>query len=202
MKLLFKSRSQSLQDFFAYTIGGESGTYIEIGGNKPRHKNNTYNLDVEFGWKGFSIEYNKKYKLLWDECKERHNPCYFVDALTFDYAKQINKLNLPSHITYLSCDIEPAKNTFDALQKVISDGISFDCITFEHDNYAKQKRNEIIDYDIIAREYLIPLGYKVAVENVYVKENKNAIFETWFVKDSFDFELQQYEDWKSRIQLS
>jgi hypothetical protein len=201
MKLPFKSRSQSLQDFFAYTIGGKNGTYIEIGGNKPRHKNNTYNLDVDFGWKGFSIEYNKKYKQTWDECKERHNPCYFADALTFDYASKIKELKLPSHITYLSCDIEPAKNTFDALQKVINDGISFDCITFEHDNYAKNRRKEPLDYDVIAREYLIPLGYKVAVENVYVKQNKDAVFETWFVKESIDFNLQQYEDWKFNIQL-
>lgn len=201
MKLPFKSRSQSLQDFFAYTIGGKNGTYIEIGGNKPRHKNNTYNLDVEFEWKGFSIEYNKKYKPLWDECKERHNPCYFENALTFDYAGKIKELNLPSHITYLSCDIEPAKNTFDALQKVINDGITFDCITFEHDNYASVKRKELLDYDLLAREYLKPLGYKVAVENVYVKQNKDAIFETWFVKESIDFNLQQYEDWKSAIQL-
>lgn len=200
MKLPFKSRSQSLQDFFAYTIGGNNGTYIEIGGNKPRHKNNTYNLDVEFGWKGFSIEYNLKYKPLWDECKERHNPCYFENALTFDYAGKLKELNLSSHITYLSCDIEPAKNTFDALQKVINDGITFDCITFEHDNYASVRRKELLDYDLLAREYLKPLGYKVAVENVYVKENKDAIFETWFVKESIDFNLQQYEDWKSAIQ--
>lgn len=201
MKLPFKSRSQSLQDFFAYTIGGKNGTYIEIGGNKPRHKNNTYNLDVEFEWKGFSIEYNKKYKPLWDECKERHNPCYFENALNFDYASKLKDLNLPSHITYLSCDIEPAKNTFDALQKVINDGITFDCITFEHDNYASVRRKELLDYDLIAREYLKPLGYKVAVENVYVKQNKDAIFETWFVRESIDFNLQQYEDWKSAIQL-
>lgn len=200
MKLPFKSRSQSLQDFFAYTIGGKNGTYIEIGGNKPRHKNNTYNLDVDFGWKGFSIEFNTKFQQEWRDCKERSNPCYFENALMFDYAGKIKELKLPSHVTYLSCDIEPARNTFAALQKVINDGITFDCITFEHDNYAKKKRDDL-DYDIIAREYLIPLGYKVAVENVYVKQNKDAIFETWFVKESVDFDLQQYEDWKSRIQL-
>ena len=99
---------------------------------------------------------------------------------------------MPQRIGFLSCDIEPAANTFAALQKVIEDGISFDCITFEHDNY---KSNT--DYDIIARKYLLSKGYKVAVENVYAMNKPQRIFETWFVKDDVEFNQMTFDEWKS-----
>jgi hypothetical protein len=200
MNIPFKSLSQSMQDVFAFSVGGKNKTYIEIGANKPRHKNNTYNLEINLGWNGFSIEFNRKFEPAWAECKERSNICYFDDALTFYYIGTIKNLKLPNHITYLSCDIEPPSNTFAALQRVIEDGISFDCITFEHDNYASAKRRgSNTDYDIEARNYLSERGYRVAVENVYVKSNKDAIFETWFVNNNIDYPTMTYEKWKEWV---
>lgn len=192
----FKSRSQAYQDVFADLVARHH-TYIEIGAYKPVHKNNTYNLDAGLGWRGFSIELNQKWKVGWDECLDRHNKVFWEDALTFDYAGQCRAIGLTDRIGYLSCDIEPPKNTFAALQQVIEQGLVFDCITFEHDNYAKKKRGDL-DYDIVAREYLVSKGYRVAVSDVYCRDPQ-FVFETWFVYNDIDFEQQSFDQWKKQI---
>lgn len=194
--LTSKKRSQSYQEFFAFSIGGPNGTYIEIGAFKPVNKSNTYALETDQGWKGFSLELNQKYKAHWEGCVERKNPVCWENAITFDYKSQIEKLNLPTRLNYLSCDIEPPGNTFEALKRVIEQGIEFDCITYEHDNYANPNGP---DYNIIATEYLKSKGYKVAVTDVYASDNTEAIFETWFVKDDIKFTETSFTNWKKEM---
>jgi len=191
MKLPFKSKSQSLQDVFAFQVCNFK-TYIEIGANHPAKKNNTFNLENN-GFKGYSIEFDKKWRPDW-QSSTRKNPCYFHNALEFDYLRHNNDLHLPKRIGYLSCDIEPPKNTYSALVRVIEQGISFDCITFEHDAY---KSNA--DYNQLAKDFLAKHRYKVAVKNVYHKENVDRFFETWFVKDDIDFTTIEYHTWKKLI---
>lgn len=181
--------SQAGQDMFASDCIGMGGTYIEIGGHLPRKRSNTYNLEVLQNWKGFSIEFDMQYKSEWDNCPQRKNPIYWGDAITFNYKNALEDLNMPKHINYLSIDIEPPENTFKALQKVISDGITFDVITFEHDRYQCEE-----DYHTIACNYLIPLGYKVAVRDVWHKV-PTRIFETWFVKEDIPFAEVDYDTW-------
>jgi hypothetical protein len=195
-----KRLSQAYQEFFAYSIGGgRDKSYIEIGAYRPRHRSNTYSLEVLEGWKGFSLEYNVKHKLGWDECVERKNPIYWADAMTFDYRSHLKNLKLPNRITYLSCDIEPPNHTFKALQQVIEQGVEFDCITFEHDNSnLKSKKHAPEDYNIIATEYLLTKGYKVAVYDVYCNE-PTYLFETWFVKNDIDFTPVSFENWKKTL---
>lgn len=197
--LAAKRLSQAYQEYFAYSIGGKNGTYIEIGAYRPRHRSNTYTLEVQEGWRGFSIEYNVKHKQGWLECPERKNPIHWADAMTFEYHQEVKNLNLPSRINYLSCDIEPPNHTFTALKKVIEDGVEFDCITFEHDNSnLKSKKYAPEDYNVIATEYLLSKGYKVAVYDVYCND-PNYLFETWFVKDDVDFESMSFEQWKKSM---
>ena len=196
-----KRLSQAYQEFFAYSIGGSKGTYIEIGAYRPRHRSNTYTLEVHEGWRGFSIEYNVKHKQGWLDCVERKNPIFWADAMSFDYAAEVKNLNLPKRINYLSCDIEPPNHTFKALQKVIEQGLEFDCITFEHDNSnLKSKKYAPEDYNVIATEYLLTKGYKVAVRDVYCND-PNYLFETWFVKNDIDFDSMSFEDWKRSMEM-
>ena len=192
MKNNLLKHSQAGQDLFALEVVKNNKTYIEIGANHYKHSNNTYPLEVENNWLGFSLELSqKKFKHVWEEQSERTNKIYWDNAITFDYANAVHKNKMPKRIGYLSCDIEPAANTFAALQKVIEDGISFDCITFEHDNY---KSN--LDYDKIAREYLKSKGYKVAVENVYALNKPHRLFETWFVNNDISYKTISYDTWK------
>ena len=188
------SLSQAFQDLFALQIK-DVGTYIEVGANLPKKGSNTYNLEVEKNWRGFSIELDTAYKSKWDVLQERKNKVYWSDATTFDYASAIKENNMPMHVTYLSCDIEPPENTFKALKRIIEQGITFDCITFEHDAY---QSNE--DFNTIATEFLLSHGYKIAVSDVFFK-TENRMFETWYVLEPINFKQQTFKDWKKENNL-
>jgi hypothetical protein len=183
------SNSQAFQDIFALSLFGNDGTYIEIGAHKPVKNSNTYKLEVEHAWKGFSIEFDSRLKRFWEKHPERKNTVYWDNALTFNYKDAIISNNLPMHINYLSCDIEPPENTFAALKKIIEDGVTFDCITFEHDLYQSTS-----DVNIIAIEFLKSHGYKVAVTDVFYRVPENH-FETWFIKENIHFPTLKYVDW-------
>lgn len=189
-----ESRSQVLQDIFAHSISGNNGTYIEVGAHEPINNSNTYNLEVLCNWKGFSIEINTKLKHHWDENSERTNKIYWNNALTFEYADALKENNLPRHhLNYLSCDIEPPENTFAALQRIHDQGITFNCITFEHDLYQSST-----DFNAISKEFLTSRGYKVAVSDVYCYK-PSLHFETWFVRNNIDFECCTFDEWKARL---
>ena len=192
--------SQLFQDIFAISTAINK-TYIEIGAWKPEKYSNTYLLELN-GWKGFSLELDKTSKKpLWDNHPKRKNTIYWEDAITFDYVNALTENNMPNHIGYLSVDIEPPENTFAALQKVIEQGISVDCITFEHDKYYTD-----VDYDPIVTEYLKNKDYSVAVKDVYrhrkyrtegqkKKISKKCFMETWFVHNSLKASQQTYDEW-------
>ena len=78
-----KSEAQAAQDLFALDVCTRK-SYIEIGGNHPRRINNTFNLDYNHKWKGFSVELIEKWSGAWSK-SSRNNICYFKDAITFDY---------------------------------------------------------------------------------------------------------------------
>ncbi len=180
--------SQAYQDVFALKTA-QHNTYIEIGANDPVLYNNTYLLEKN-GWKGISLELHQENSNQWIG---RKNKIYYADAIFFDYLAALKENNLPTHIGYLSCDIEPPENTFAALKKVIEQGITFDCITFEHDIYRSE-----IDYNCIATKYLEDQGYKVAVTEVY-HPHPQYHFETWYVKKDIDYKSILFDDWKNLI---
>jgi hypothetical protein len=194
-----KSRSQAMQDIFVYNVLGERSTYIEIGAYKPANKNNTYVLETALEYRGFSLEWNRKWQQAWQECPERRNTICWADALTFDYAAQCDALGLGRHIGYLSCDIEPPTNTLAALKRVIGQGITFDCITFEHDRsnpgFADLLPQNI---ELQATEFLQQHGYQVAVSDVSANKDPTYIFETWYVRVGIDWPTQSFTDWKNQ----
>lgn len=185
--------SQCWQDKFVYDLCKDNGTYIEIGGSWPIKNSNTYSLEKFANYKGFSVELDKiRYADAWKR-SDRKNIIYWGDAIEYDYKKALFEQNMNIHVNYLSCDIEPPENTFQALKNIIQQGISFDVITFEHDLYNSPKK----DFNILAIDFLKSFDYKIAVYDVYHK-NKNNIFETWFVKNSIDFKTMSFEEWKSK----
>ena len=183
--------SEAGQDIFALNLIGKNGTYLEVGGFKPKLDSNTYILEAQNNWRGITIEFKKELQSLWSSCKERKNRIYFEDALKFDYKTALEENNLPLHLNYLSCDIDPRDKTFEALKKILKEGLSFDFISFEHDDYTSD-----VSYHKLVSEYLIPKGYKIAVNNIYPKNKKNKIFETWFVNSKINFEPIEFSEWK------
>ena len=184
--------SEAGQDIFALNLIGKNGTYLEVGGFKPKLDSNTYILESQNNWKGITIEFKKELQPLWNSCKERKNKIYFEDALKFNYKITLQENNLPLHLNYLSCDIDPRDKTFEALKKILKEGLSFDFISFEHDDYTSDE-----SYHKLASEYSIPKGYKIAVNNIYPKNKKNKIFETWFVNSKINFEPIEFSEWKN-----
>lgn len=187
--LASKSAAQASQDVFALEVCTNK-TYIEIGGNHPRRINNTFSLDVAHGWKGFSVELDTKWKEAWNT-SPRNNICYFGNAITFDYVKALEEQGMGTSVGYLSCDIEPPKNTFSALQRVINQGITFECITFEHDWYNFQDTN----FNEQATAFLNKHGYKVAVTDVFCKKPWLP-YETWYVREDIDYTTIDFQQWR------
>ena len=189
--------SQSGQDQFAYNISGSNGTYLEIGAHDPVINSNTFNLEVKCNWNGISIEYDKSFQMSWSDNKLRKNNVVWDDAFNINYSSLIKQRELPNRLNYLSCDIEPAENTFNILKKVISSELNFDFISFEHDKYSIGNK-----YEDLSIEYLKNYNYKVAVKDVYSRNKRYKIYETWFVNNDIDFEEMDYSVWKKEYYKS
>ena len=183
--------SQSGQDQFAYNISGSNGTYLEIGAHDPIINSNTFNLEVKCNWNGISVEYDKSFQKSWVDNKLRKDNVVWDDAFNINYSSLIKQRDLPNRLNYLSCDIEPAENTFNILKKVISSKLNFDFISFEHDKYSIGSK-----YEDLSIEYLKNYNYKVAVKDVYSRNKRYKIYETWFVNNDIDFEDIDYSVWK------
>lgn len=189
---VFNKSAEAKVDRFVYGLCGSNGTYIEIGAHKPYQRSNTSALET-LGWRGFGVELDTRFKQQWTE-SDRHNPIYWTNAITFDYVAACKEQNLPSRINFLQVDIEPPENTFQALQAVITQGIEFDFISFEHDKYCQPT-----DWDPVVTAWLADRGYKVAVYNVCAQRRRNpgvwSHIETWYVNADIDFGPMDFFDW-------
>lgn len=184
--------SQSGQDQFAYNLIGNNGTYLEIGAHDPVINSNTYKLEVECGWLGISVEYDSSHQAAWKNCKERNfERVIWDDAFNINYLDKIKEFGLTNTIDYLSCDIEPPHNTFEILKLLIKSKIEFKYISYEHDKYASGEK-----FEKLAKDFLNYNGYKTVVDNVYSRNKKYKIYETWFVKNEINLDSISYEKWK------
>ncbi len=186
--------SQSGQDQFAYNLSGSYGLYLEIGAHDPVINSNTFNLEVKCKWNGVSIEYDKSFKKSWYNCKQRKNNVIWDNAFNIDYSLMIKQKKLPNKFNYLSCDIEPAENTYNILKKIINSKLVFDFISFEHDKY-----NIGDKYEKLSIEYLKNHNYKIAVNDVYSRNKKYKVYETWFINNEIDFKEVNYSVWKKKF---
>ena len=184
---------QSAQDLFVTSVleGKRNGTYLEIGGAHPFDSNNTYLLETEFNWKGFSIEYNPLLCQLHQSF--RSNECICEDATAIDYADLFISRQLPHQIDYLSLDIDPAENSFKALQALPLSEYRFSVITYEHDKYLSG--NTFMEK---SRHLLSELGYHLACSNVHCFGRD---YEDWWVdplivntsNDRFTFNSAEFD---------
>jgi len=169
--------SQAGQDLFVVDMMGskKNRTYIEVGSSHPFESNNTYLLESNYNWNGFSLDNDE---IL---CKEfnqnRNNVSIFADAITFDYKNYLTDNSFPERIDYLSLDIVPAKSTFQALKALPFDDYRFSVITYEHEYYLSG--SEFMER---SRAFLEARGYKLVAANVncYGRD-----FEDWWIDESF-----------------
>ncbi len=178
--------SQIYQDMFTLSIldGKRNGTYLEIGGGDPYHGNNTAVLEKQYGWKGVSLEWDNdlynKYR------EERSNPIFAMDALdsTLDYGDFIDEHLNTNVVDLLQLDIEPARKTYELLDKIPWDRYKFRVILYEHDYYVDVTRS----FREKSRKRLSELGYVMVVNDM--SADGKSTFEDWWVHpDMVDPEL-------------
>lgn len=170
------SYAQIMQDIFVLCAldGKENGTFLEIGTADPTIRNNTYLLESKFGWTGAGIELNNDFYEQY-RIKRPNIKLYNEDATKSDYSKILKEIAIDSIVDYLQLDIEPARNTYECLEKIPFEEYRFRVITFEHDHYVDITKNVRQK----SREFLIKKGY-VNVANDLSADGKSS-FEDWWV---------------------
>jgi hypothetical protein len=169
----FDSYSQAHQDLFVRLLLNfkRNGVYVEIGASDPKESNNTYLLETEFDWSGFSLEIDAD---LTDSFNlVRKNKCICADATDFDYRNYFDANKYPFNIDYLSLDIDPAPMTFAALKTLPFSDYRFSVITYEHDCYTNGP-----EFMLKSREFLEGQGYVRVVSNVLCRGRD---FEDWYI---------------------
>lgn len=180
LETMEKNHSQVCQDLFVLAVlgGKREGTYLEIGAAHPHHNSNTALLE-EFGWRGVGVEFKRE---LADQHAVRMNKVICADALALDYCPILEGLG--EVVDYLQLDIEPPKNTFEAMLAIPFDRHKFRVITYEHDHYADVSGS----YREKSRRFLANLGYKLVVNDV--SPNEDCSFEDWWVmEDLVDMDM-------------
>ena len=182
MKDLKKNYSQVWQDIFALVVNDAKlcGTFIEVGGAQPFVGNNTWLLEEQYGWQGFSIELDEELSARWNGNRPL-TPMFQADAITFDYVSKVDELCLPRHMDYLSFDLEPPAITLEALKAFPLDKLSFNAVTYEHDAY--RQWGPIYEH----REIFAKHGYDLVGENL---RNGGCTMEEWFIHESVDKEIR------------
>lgn len=173
MEIIRRNYSQVCQDMFVLSVldGKKNGFYLEIGAAHPHHNSNTALLE-ELGWTGMGLEWNKD---LARQHSSRRNRVVCADALAVDYESLLSENFVGDTVDYLQLDIEPSKNTFEAMLAIPFDKYRFRVITYEHDHYADMTKS----YRDKSRRYLSNLGYELVVNDVAPMEG--CSFEDWWV---------------------
>ena len=175
------NHAQTYQDMFVLTMlnGKKKGTYLEIGSGDPFYKNNTALLEVDFGWKGVSIDYEQKEVESFNN--QRKNPAYCLDATQIDFKSFLKTSELGSDIDYLQLDCDPPNITYGVLQAIPFDLYRFAVITYEHDQYFEDEFNPDLQetFRDLSRKYLEDKGYVMVVGDI--SADKNSSYEDWWV---------------------
>ncbi len=169
--------SQAFQDLFLLYLFGakKGGTYVEIGCNVPVYTNNSYLVHKSLGWMGLSFDL---LDMSYDWYRERPES-YFIqcDVLRDNLnEKVVSFFPQTSIFDYLQLDIDPAPNTFAALQRLDHSNFRFRFITYEHDCYGSAAGQAMRE---ASRELFCGLGYELVVPDVLVDDRHP--YEDWWI---------------------
>ena len=169
------SQSQLGQESFVLWILNNKigGYFLEIGAYDAFELSNTFKLEEIYHWRGIALEIDPERSSSYST--NRESLCLNVDALKIEYDAELRKYGAPAEIDFLQIDIEPPKNSFIALRKVLSSKFSFNVVTFEHDLYASHT-NYV--WKFAAFTLLRIYGFQRCVNNV---SNGSARQEDWYV---------------------
>lgn len=191
------ANGQFLQDDFVFNFFHPtlvSGTFLDIGAgvgglkpvlNRPGFYSNTYLLE-KLEWKGLCIDFDQRWC---DYIRPFRDMIVCEDLMQTNINKVLEKFNMPSHINYLSFDVD------DAQEKVFSeldfDKYSFDVVTYEHNlfqsypdcdqNHPLEYRNKVKKRHAEDKLVWEKLGYVPFWTNVGEVEGRPV--EDWYVSE-------------------
>lgn len=153
----YRSQDHVRQDRWVdETLGKKrNGTFLDVGCGHHERISNTYFFEKVRSWRGVGVDINEDFRAGW--LLERKRSVFIRgDATEIDYLFLLNDAGMPSVIDYLSLDLEPPEQSFEALKRVMESGRKFRCISFETDWYRCKTTREP------SRELLSSLGYELA----------------------------------------
>lgn len=167
--------AESFQDMFVLAAhkGKREGTYLEIGSCQPFYGNNTALLEMQFGWKGVSLDIDEHFVEAFNQ--NRKNPCLKRDATTVDYEKFLKGMGYSDQMDYLQIDCDPPSVTYHVLLTIPLEKIKFGVITYEHDHFADDEKK----YRDLSRNYLESYGYVLVASDIAPDEHRS--YEDWWV---------------------
>lgn len=165
--------SKEFQDAFAFELIGSKGVFLDLGCYHPFDGSNSAGLEA-IGWTGLLFDIREKWTSL---CKQhRKSPVFLVDVTSDEFAKILIEKIPSKEVDYISLDVDEAG--LGALEQMLTNGIRFKCMTFEHDSYARPV--ELLRDP--SRQILLDHGYMPLFKDV--------------LTDGTDLEgLQPWEDW-------
>jgi len=171
--------AKEFQDKFAHKLIGGRGCYLDLGSHHPFEGNNTAALEW-LGWKGISVDFQQRWIDLFNK-SDRRNECIKADVTVQSFIEILDAKSNVKHFDYISLDVDDA--SIPCLELLISNGYTFDFMTFEHDSYADSEVTDARKKDSI--KILEASGYKMLFEDVLTDgtekyDNKgNSIWEPW-----------------------
>lgn len=174
LHLPMNSQSQSFQDAFVLNLleFKRQGFFVEIGSNHPVIYSNTFLLEYKYDWSGVAFEISKS--LVKKYQKERKSAAYCCDATVINYRRVFSKVDAPKQIDYLQIDIEPPRQSYNALTSLPHKDFRFSVITFEHDSHAS---SDGIAVKQLAYNFLTGLNYIRVVDDL---KSNGCAYEDWY----------------------
>lgn len=153
------------------------GFWVEYGCQGPIKGSNTHVLELEYEWKGLSLDIEPSFLAEWDGVRNTDR-LVCADALKIDHEKLYAEHNVPNVVDYLSLDIEPPDATWECLQKIPFDKYIFKVVTYEHDSYRGYPKEP-------SREFFSERGYVRVPDNI-VRGFHGGILnaEDWYIHES------------------
>ena len=179
--------AKEFQDKFAHKLIGGRGYYLDLGSHHPFEGNNTAALEW-LGWKGISVDFQQRWIDLFNN-SGRRNECIKADVTVQSF------IEILKHFDYISLDVDDA--SILCLELLMSNGYTFDFMTFEHDSYANSEVTDARKKDSI--KILEASGYKMLFEDVLTDgtekyDNKGSSvwepWEDWWIGEKYFSELK------------
>ena len=174
MRSIEASKSQAYQESFVLNVLNFKcfGTFLELGAGDGIEASNTFLLDNKFNWKGLSLEYDLEMYTAFKTM--RRTECLCEDATNWEATRHLERRDFPKQIDYLQIDVDPARQSLEALVNLPLGDYRFSTITFEHDYYV-EKDSEVRD---ASRTLLKSLHYHLFFAGV---QTHGRNFEDWWI---------------------